>query len=146
METSTESLLTRFKTLADPVRVRLVVLCGVAECSVSELTRVTGLSQPRISQHLKQCCAAGLLQKFRDGHFVYYRVSNGGADTAARRRLLALLPAEEPQFAKDIAALQKIRADYRVFCTYFLQRGDVFCKLRFLRWQQGEQPSARRDI
>ena len=117
MKTSTESLLTRFKALADPVRVRLVALCGVAECSVSELTRVMGLSQPRISQHLKQCCAAGLLQKFRDGHFVYYRVSNGESDTAARRRLLALLPAEEPQFAKDIAALQKIRADYRVISS-----------------------------
>ena len=111
MKVSTDRLLVQFKALADPVRARLVTLCGVAECSVSELTRVTGQSQPRISQHLKQCCAAGLLERFRDGHFVYYRVPTEGSDAGVRRRLLALLPEDEPQFVLDIAKLRKIRAD-----------------------------------
>jgi ArsR family transcriptional regulator len=111
MKASTDTLLTQFKTLADPVRARLVALCRVAECSVSELTRVTGQSQPRISQHLKQCCAADLLERFRDGHFVYYRVPTSRPDSAVRRRLLAMLPEDEPQFEHDIAKLRKIRAD-----------------------------------
>ncbi len=109
MKASTDSLLRQFKALADPIKVRLVALCGVAECSVSELTAVTGQSQPRISQHLKQLCAADLLERFRDGHFVYYRVPTKGADPLARRRLLALLPADEPQFAKDTKRLRELR-------------------------------------
>lgn len=110
MKPSTNKLLSQFKALADPSKVRLVALCGVAECSVSELTQVTGLSQPRISQHLKQLCSADLLERFRDGHFVYYRVPTMGSDGLTRRRLLALLPEDEPAFDKDMDRLRKLRA------------------------------------
>lgn len=110
MKDSTDNLLRQFKALADPTKLRLVALCGVAECSVSELTQVIGQSQPRISQHLKQLCAAGLLGRFRDGHFVFYRVPMKGADAVARRRLLVLLPDDEPQFAQDIERLRQLRA------------------------------------
>ena len=109
MRGSTNNLVLQFKALADPVRLRLVALCTVAECSVSELTRVTGLSQPRVSQHLKQLIAADLLERFRDGHFVYYRVPAGSGDASLRRRLLALLPQEEPEFARDLERLRKLR-------------------------------------
>ncbi len=111
MNSLTHKLLLQFKALADPFRTRLVALCGVAECSVSELTKVMGQSQPRISQHVKQLCAAGLLERFKDGHFVYYRVRSAGEDQTTRRRLLALLPDAEPQFQKDIRKLREIRAD-----------------------------------
>jgi len=111
MNPSTDNLLLQFKALADPVRARLVALCGVAECSVSELTKVTGQSQPRISQHVKQLCAVNLLERFKDGHFVFYRIRGAGEDAASRRRLLALLPDDEPQFDKDISKLRTIRAE-----------------------------------
>ena len=111
MKASTDQLLSQFKALADPVRARLVVLCGLAECSVSELTKVTGQSQPRISQHVKQLCAVGLLERFKDGHFVYYRVSTAGEASAIRRRLLALLPDDELQFQKDSDKLRDIRGE-----------------------------------
>lgn len=110
MNASTDKLLSQFKALADPIKVRLVTLCAVGECSVSELTQVTGQSQPRISQHLKQLCAADLLERFRDGHFVYYRVPTKGANPVSRRRLLALLPDSEPQFAQDTGRLRELRA------------------------------------
>ena len=110
MKPSTQHLLQQFKALADPVRARLVAVCGVAEYSVSELVHVSGQSQPRISQHVKQLCAADLLERFKDGHFVYYRVPTAGADSSSRRKLLALLPENEPQFAKDIERLREIRA------------------------------------
>jgi len=111
MEASTDRLLNQLKALADPVRMRLVALCGVAECSVSELTHVTGLSQPRVSQHLKQLIAEDLLERFRDGHFVFYRVPSDGGFPAARRRLLALLPDDEPEFARDVEKLRMLRAE-----------------------------------
>ena len=111
MKASTEYLLRQFKALADPVRVRLVALCGVVDCSVSELTHVTGLSQPRVSQHLKQLIAENLLERFRDGHFVYYRVPSSSGESSARRKLLALLPDDEPEFARDLGRLRKLRAE-----------------------------------
>ena len=110
MQKSTEQLIRHLKALADPIRMRLLSLCLRGECTVSELTEVTGQSQPRVSQHLKQLCDANLLERFRDGHFVYYRVPLGGAQAAERRRLFALLPTDEPVIDDDFDKLCGIRS------------------------------------
>ena len=109
MKPATEQLVSQFKALADPVRLRLVALCARGECSVSELTGVLGLSQPRVSQHLKALCDSGLVERFRDGHFVYYRAPLRGGNASARRRLLALLPDDEPQFDEDAERIRVMR-------------------------------------
>jgi SAM-dependent methyltransferase len=110
MNTGTTNLLKQFKALSDPTRARLVALCGAAECSVSELTEVMRQSQPRISQHLKQLCAADLLLRFRDGHFVYYRAPADEGNAVGRRKLLGLLPDDEPEFRRDLETLRALRA------------------------------------
>ncbi|MDH3429570.1 MAG: metalloregulator ArsR/SmtB family transcription factor [Gammaproteobacteria bacterium] len=98
------------KAFADPIRLRLLALCVRGECTVSELTEVMAQSQPRISQHLKQLCEAGLLERFRDGQFVYYRVPLGSEQAAHRRRLFALLPSDEPSYERDFEKLCGLRA------------------------------------
>ena len=110
MQNSSKLLITHLKALADPIRLRLLALCVRGEATVSELTEVMAQSQPRISQHLKQLVAAGLLERFRDGHFVYYRVPFSSGQAAQRRRLFALLPADEPQFDRDFDKLCALRA------------------------------------
>jgi ArsR family transcriptional regulator len=107
MESETERLLLQFKILADPVRLRLVALCRRGECSVSELTQAVGQSQPRVSQHLKKLVEAGLLERFRDGKRVYYRDPASGGK--AVRRLLALLPENEPTMLADAKRLREVR-------------------------------------
>lgn len=112
MLTKTEQLTAQFKALADPLRMRLVALCRQGECSVSELTQVVAQSQPRVSQHLKQLCDAGILQRFRDGKWVFYRlVARRSSDGASRRRLLELIPEEDPVFQNDLARLRELRGD-----------------------------------
>lgn len=111
MQSSTDDLIAQLKAFADPVRLRLIALCVHGECTVSELTRVLAQSQPRVSQHLKQLCDAGLLERFRDGHFVYYRVPLDSARAAGRRRLFALLPADETAFDRDFEKLCALRTE-----------------------------------
>lgn len=108
MESATEHFLLQMKALADPARLRLVALCRQGECSVSELANVIELSQPRVSQHLRQLCEAGLLDRFRDGRRVFYRLAPGRA--TGNQRLLALIPADEPLLAADAALLKGLRA------------------------------------
>lgn len=107
MHPDTERMLLQFKTLADPVRLRLLALCRRGECSVSELTRATGQSQPRVSQHLKKLCDAGLLERFRDGKRVFYRVPM--AEGKRARRLMDLLPDAEPVMLADAQRLHEAR-------------------------------------
>lgn len=109
MEPETEQLLARFKALADPVRLRLVALCVHGESSVSELADVLGQSQPRISQHLRILCETRMLQRFRDGHYVFYRAPLQGRQATILRRLLALFPDDEPEFRRDLDRLRALR-------------------------------------
>ena len=69
-----EHLLAALRAVAEPTRLRLVVLCARGELTVSELTQILGQSQPRVSRHLKLLCEAGLLDRFREGSWVFYRL------------------------------------------------------------------------
>jgi ArsR family transcriptional regulator len=111
MELATESLIQRLKTLGDPTRLRLLALCRKGECSVSELTRVIGQSQPRISQQLKQLCNAGLLERFRDGKRVFYRVPSGRRTNVTLHRLLEMVPDKDPEFVEDWHLLRQGRGE-----------------------------------
>ena len=109
MQATTETLLQRLKTLGDPTRLRLLALCRQGECSVSELTRIIGQSQPRISQQLKLLCEAGLLRRFRDGKRVFYRVAETGGRDQDLRPLLELIPRDDPLFVEDLKQLRQLR-------------------------------------
>ena len=111
MRESTEALLAKLRALADPTRLRLVALCRQGECSVSELTRVTGQSQPRVSQQLKALCEAGLLTRFRDGKRVFYRVPREADAGSDLQRLLDLVPDDDPVFSADRRLLEKGRGE-----------------------------------
>ncbi len=109
MNPDTEQRLAQLKAIADPVRLRLAALCLRGECSVSELADILAQSQPRISQQLKILCDTRLLQRFRDGHFVYYRAPARGRNATTLRQLLAQFPDDEPDFERDLKRLQELR-------------------------------------
>lgn len=64
-----------FKCLADETRIRLLLLATrEGELCVCELTCALDESQPKISRHLAQLRAGGLLADRRQGQWVYYRL------------------------------------------------------------------------
>jgi len=69
-----------FRLLADPTRLRLLLLLDQEELSVAELAAITQLAQPRVSTHLSKLKDAGLVADRRDGVFVYYRIASVVSD------------------------------------------------------------------
>lgn len=112
MLSTPDQLIQQLKVLADLTRMRLIALCRQGECSVSELTEVTGQSQPRISQHLRALCDGGLLLRHRDGKRVFYRVPQRGGDTALREKLLSLVPVDDRVFVDDWRRLLELRGEF----------------------------------
>jgi DNA-binding transcriptional ArsR family regulator len=96
-----EHLLADLRVVAEPSRLRLLAILARGEFSVTELTRVLGQSQPRVSRHLRILCDAGLLEKFREQHWIYYRVPGEGQGAAFVRDLLAKLDLRDPVLASD---------------------------------------------
>jgi len=68
---SMDELLAALRAAAESTRLRLLVLCARGELTVSELAQILGQSQPRVSRHLKLLCDAGLLDRFREGSWVF---------------------------------------------------------------------------
>ena len=88
---SLDKLLDGIRAAADPSRLRLLAICSQGEWTVSELVQILGQSQPRISRHLKILAEAGLLDRFREGSWVFYRRAQTGE--GARLAPFALPPA-----------------------------------------------------
>lgn len=68
-----DSYVRALKAAGEPTRLRLLQLCARGELAVGDLVAVLGQSQPRVSRHLKVLCDAGLLERRRDGSWVYFR-------------------------------------------------------------------------
>src|ERR1044071_7185159 len=81
-------LLGALRAAAEPTRLRLLVLCARGELTVTELAQILGQSQPRVSRHLKLLCDAGLLDRFREGSWVFYRLSSGTTASSLVRNLV----------------------------------------------------------
>ena len=77
---------------------------------MSEVTEVVGQSQPRVSRHLKVLRAAGLLDRFREQNWVYYRVPLGGPGAELARGLLRLLPGDDLALRLDRERLERVLA------------------------------------
>lgn len=72
-----------FKCLSDETRLHCVLLIHREdELCVCELTESMQLSQPKISRHLAQLRACGLLLDRRRGQWIYYRINPALPDWA----------------------------------------------------------------
>ena len=104
-----QDLLTALKAAAEPTRLRLLALCAHADLTVSDLTQILGQSQPRISRHLKLLSEAGLLDRIREGNWVYFRLAGRGTGAELGRTLADALPDDDAQINLDLERLDAIR-------------------------------------
>jgi ArsR family transcriptional regulator len=64
-----------FRAIGEETRLRIMALLLRGELTVTEITHILGQSQPRVSRHLKILTEAGLIDKFREGSWMFYRAS-----------------------------------------------------------------------
>ena len=88
------STINLLRLLADPTRLRLLLLLEQEDLSVAELQQILGMGQSRISSHLAQLKRAGVVADRRVGKNVYYGANHSGQKAKRERvaemtRLLA---------------------------------------------------------
>lgn len=141
-----EQVLGALRAAADPTRLRILGLLAGGELTVSELVSILGQSQPRVSRHLKILVDAGLLQRFREGSWVFHRIhpGDGGARAAA---LVDLVPAQDPLRQQDNARLHEIE-DQRARAAedYFSKFAPEWDRLRQLDVDEEAVASAVREM
>ncbi len=70
-----DATLSVFRAIGEESRLRIMALLAQGELTVSELTQILGQSQPRVSRHLKILADAGLVERHREGAWMFYRVA-----------------------------------------------------------------------
>ncbi len=102
------------KAAGEPTRLRLLALLSHGDLTVTDLTDILGQSQPRISRHLKLLAEAALIDRYQEGAWAFFRLSQGGAAVALARQLLDATDPADAVFARDderLRILKKIRSD-----------------------------------
>lgn len=103
-------LLDGLKAAGEDTRLRLLALIGEGELTVSELTEILGQSQPRISRHLKLLAEAGLVERYREASWVFYRRATEAPAAALTDALLDLLAPDDAILLRDRERLEAVRA------------------------------------
>ncbi len=100
------SIVKILRALAEPNRLRILLLLKAEELSVAELQDILAMGQSTISTHLSQLRQAGLVEDRRTGKSNFYRPSTTTRDFL--EKLLARAEHETPETAADQAAMRRV--------------------------------------
>jgi ubiquinone/menaquinone biosynthesis C-methylase UbiE/DNA-binding transcriptional ArsR family regulator len=131
------------KAAGEATRLRILALLAEAELTVSDLTDILRQSQPRISRHLKLLAEAGLVERFREGSWAFFRLGERGGCAALARELTARLDAGDTTIARDRERLAAVRAARAAAAqTYFGRHAAEWDRIRKLHVADDEVEEA----
>lgn len=105
-----ETLYGALKAAAEATRLRILALLGEADLTVSDLTAILRQSQPRISRHLRLLAEAGLVERFREGSWAFFRLAERESAAKLARELIARLDPKDATLLRDRERLAAVRA------------------------------------
>ena len=118
----TDDLVAALKAAAEPTRLRILLLLAAGELNVKDLTLVLGQSQPRISRHLKLLTEAGLVERFREGSWVYFHMSDRSAGGRLALRLVADVEADDPAVSRDRERAEALKREREAGAQSFFEK------------------------
>ena len=104
------ALTATLKAAGEATRLRVLALLAEAELTVSDLTEILRQSQPRLSRHLRLLAEAGLVERFREGSWAFFRLAERGGVAESRAPWSARLDPDDPIIARDRERLAAVRA------------------------------------
>jgi ArsR family transcriptional regulator len=133
------------KSAADHTRLRILLLLAAGELNVKDLTRILGQSQPRISRHVKLLGEAGLVERVREGSWVFCRLADGDLGEFARA-LVRAIDAADPVFVRDRQRADDLKAERESAAqAYFRNHAADWDRIRALHVSEAEVEAAMRE-
>ncbi|MEO8811839.1 MAG: metalloregulator ArsR/SmtB family transcription factor [Caulobacteraceae bacterium] len=121
------------RAAGEPTRLRILALLAREELAVLELTRILGQSQPRVSRHLKLLADAGLVERFPDGAWVFYRLAGAGPARRVIDEALAMIAPADAILLRDAERLVGVSAERAgQAAAYFADNAERWDEIRSL--------------
>ena len=138
MRLPVQSSVAALKAMAEPTRLRLLVLLASGELNVKDLTGILGQSQPRISRHLRLLAEAGLLERAPEGSWVYFRLAEGGEGGGLAHLVLEVVDRTDAVLARDRRRAEALREQReRAAQAYFQAHAGEWDRIRALHVAEG---------
>lgn len=136
-------LLNIMSALADPTRLRIVLLIRQLELSVSELVQILGQSQPRVSRHIRILSESGIAERRREGAWVFLRPGPRLTD-GTLEPLFAIPGTDDAKpMLRDLARLDEVRTARAAMADdYFARHAAEWDSLRSLHVAEAEVEAA----
>jgi ArsR family transcriptional regulator len=134
-----------FRSLADPTRLRVLALLRAMELSVGELAQVLGQSQPRVSRHVRILIDAGIVERRKEGSWVFLSVGDKDRVEPLFDMLDCWtdLDGEDPWALADAARLAAVRADRAAAAErYFAAHAKDWDEMRSLHIAESQVEAA----
>src|SRR5471032_3170166 len=113
MAMSCDQTVEELRAAGEPTRLRILALLVREELAVLELSRILGQSQPRVSRHLKLLAEAGLVERFPDGAWVFYRLAPGSPARRFGEEALAMIDPGDATLRMDAERLAGVAQERR---------------------------------
>ncbi len=131
------------KAVAEPTRLRVLVLLAQGELNVKDLTRILGQSQPRISRHLRLLSEAGLVERAPEGSWVYFRLAEEGRGRDVARQILGGVDLADPVLVRDRRRAERLQSERQEAAqAYFQAHAGEWDKIRALYVAEAEVEAA----
>lgn len=133
MQASAAQMVEWLRAAGEPTRLRVLALLAREELAVAELVQILGHSQPRVSRHLKLLAEAGLVQRFPDGAWVFYRLCGSEPQHSLLQSVLERLPPDDVDLEADLVRLETVRRDrVQEASAYFARNAARWDEIRSL--------------
>lgn len=131
------------RAAGETTRMRLLALLSEADLTVTDLIEILGQSQPRISRHLRLLAEAGLLERYQEGAWAYFRAAEDGSGADMLAQLIGGLDRSDPQIIRDRERLEAVRTRRaRMAADYFSNNAEQWDALRSLHVDESRVESA----
>ncbi len=147
MEFGVDALVELLKAAGEPTRLRLLALLSAGDLTVTDLTEILGQSQPRISRHLKLLGEAGLIDRYQEGAWAYFRLKQDGDAAALAGIILSAARVDDPVLLRDgerLSAVKRTRADKAQ--AYFSRNASEWDELRRLHVDDRQVEAALLEV
>lgn len=143
MTLSMDQVETVLRAAGEPTRLRILALLHREELAVLELCGVLDQSQPRVSRHLKLLVEAGLLERFPDGAWVFYRLVAAGPARELADEVLRRIDPADPALARDADRLEAVRKERANEAgAYFARNAAAWDQIRSLYVSEADVEAA----
>lgn len=138
-----DDILTIFRALADPTRLRIMLLLLKMELAVGELAQILDQSQPRISRHIRILDEAGLAERRKEGSWVFLRPGKASELEPLRRIFHSKKVVQSEQVTNDEAQLSLVRQKRAEMAEeYFAAHAEEWDAIRSLHVSESEVEQA----